>query len=209
MADARAVGCVAARRRIQDLLDGALPGAEREALDAHAAGCAACARALADARGLSALLSAWPRVAPSPGFEGRALAALRARRRSAPALSPRVPALIAVAAAAITALLAAPPTRRFCAGLLAAGADAGASDTITVARVLAVLVASLAPLVERASSLLRPAAAVAKAALAAAGHLGSSLLPAFLAFLGVVAVLVLLRALLFPRERRGFHALVL
>jgi anti-sigma-K factor RskA len=65
---------------------GALEGEERQALEAHVAGCADCARRLAEARGRVAMLSlAAPQAAPSAAVKQRLMAQIRGAAQAAPA----------------------------------------------------------------------------------------------------------------------------
>ncbi len=69
---------------------GALEGEERQALEAHVASCADCARKLAEARGRVAMLSfAAPPVAPSAAVKQRLVAQIRGEAAAAPAGRPR------------------------------------------------------------------------------------------------------------------------
>jgi len=76
---------------------GALEGDEKLALESHLAGCAECARTLAEARGRMAMLAlAVPRVEPSPAVKQRLMAQVRAdgeaeNRASAVSASTRAP----------------------------------------------------------------------------------------------------------------------
>ena len=65
---------------------GALEGEEKQALEAHVASCADCARKLAEARGRVAMLSfAAPQVAPSAAVKQRLMAQIRGEAAPAPA----------------------------------------------------------------------------------------------------------------------------
>ncbi len=92
---------------------GALEGDEKRAIESHLAGCADCARRLAEARGRIAMLAlSAPQVAPSPAVKERLLRQLHARApagRHVPAresggrwwIAVLAPATVALAAAAI------------------------------------------------------------------------------------------------------------
>lgn len=205
----RMIECESAKALIQSFLDGELAERERRALDEHAARCGTCASALADAKSLAALLSDWPRVAPSADFVGQVAGALRARRRQIPALPARVLIVAGGLAAAITAVLVAAPTRWFLAQVVVEGTDRGASGALILARAVTLLVACVTPLLQKAAESLAPLVTIARATLVAIQHV--RLAPAV--FLAAAAVLLLLvavfRLLVSPRERRGFHALVL
>jgi len=70
---------------------GALEGEEKQALEAHVASCADCARKLAEARGRVAMLSlAAPPVAPSVAVKQRLMAQIRGEAVAAPAPAGRL-----------------------------------------------------------------------------------------------------------------------
>jgi hypothetical protein len=99
--DARDAGAHPPFERLSELADGALPGAERDAVERHLAGCAAC-RADADAlRGVLALAGAVPRaVEPPPEVWAGVRARLAPRPRAVRVrqlLWRRAPALAAAA----------------------------------------------------------------------------------------------------------------
>lgn len=72
--------CAEARPRIDELLDGGLPAAEKAALRSHIETCTACAAALERTRALRAALAAMPVHGPRPGFAAEALALARRRQ---------------------------------------------------------------------------------------------------------------------------------
>ena len=204
--------CAEARERMQAFLDGLLDAADRRALEEHVALCAACREAFAEARRLASLLGGWARVAPSPRFTERVLAAIRL---PAPAPAPRpVPARVVVALAAvalaITGVLLAPGTRDAFARLLAAGTQRGASDAVTLARVLATVLTGLVTVCETAATLVAPILAAARGLAVAIQHVSSGPLgfAAALTLSLALAAGVLYRQLVSPRERRGLHVLV-
>jgi hypothetical protein len=65
--------CHDAREQLSALLDGALPAADRQALDAHLATCADCRRELDQLRGTVALLGRLPPVRAPAGFVDRVM----------------------------------------------------------------------------------------------------------------------------------------
>ncbi|NHA15509.1 anti-sigma factor [Thioalkalivibrio sp. XN279] len=84
--------CKTLRSKLDDLLDGALPRPEAEALERHIAGCPACEATRADAEGLRAALRAMPVPGMRPGFAQAALAAAVAQdagRKQAAVPAPR------------------------------------------------------------------------------------------------------------------------
>ncbi len=87
---------------------GALEGEEKQALDAHVASCADCARKLAEARGRVAMLSlAAPLVAPSVAVKQRLMTQIRGEAASAPTpavFGRRWNAILVPAAVALAAL---------------------------------------------------------------------------------------------------------
>jgi hypothetical protein len=207
--DGETAPCAASRGAIQSLLDGALAEPERRALDAHAAQCAACAAALAGARLLAARLAAWPHVVPSADFAARVMGTVAARRRRAlPALPARVPLALAGVAALITLALVTPAGRRLYTEMLIAGADRGADDAVRLARGVSIALACLMPLVERAAAALAPIAALARAIATSLLHVGGGPIGLGASVVAAAAVVVVLHALLSPRERRGLHVLV-
>ncbi len=92
-------------------LDGALPAAERAAVEAHLAACPACRTALAELRATQALLRAAPRPAPPRSFaltpaQAEALRSGRTRPAAARPATPRLAIGLRVAAAAVFVLFA-------------------------------------------------------------------------------------------------------
>ncbi len=89
---------------------GALEGEEKQALEAHLASCADCARKLAEARGRVAMLAlAAPPVAPSAAVKQRLMAQIRGEAAAAPASATAVfgrwwNAILVPAAVALAAL---------------------------------------------------------------------------------------------------------
>jgi hypothetical protein len=84
--------CNNARSKLDDLLHGALPRAEADAVERHVEGCAACAAAHAEAVSLLAALRAMPVPEMRTGFAQAALAAAIAQdagRKQATAPAPR------------------------------------------------------------------------------------------------------------------------
>src|SRR5262245_28825157 len=71
--------CETTRARLADLADGLLDAADAEAVEAHVAGCASCARALERARSLAAAIAApWDVAEPPPDLLDRVRAAAAA-----------------------------------------------------------------------------------------------------------------------------------
>ncbi len=100
--------CEDCRERLTDYLEDALPQAEREALEAHAAACAECARVLRTLVGTVVALRDLPPVPAPPHLREQirvAVAGARAGRRAPKATAPRViwagAGLGALAAAAV------------------------------------------------------------------------------------------------------------
>src|SRR5262245_25829397 len=65
---------------MQAVLDGALPPADRRALEEHLAGCDSCQATWASLSSVHRLLKAEPMLAPRAGFSGRFQARLAQRR---------------------------------------------------------------------------------------------------------------------------------
>lgn len=119
--------CGQVRRAIQSYVDGAASLAEREAVDAHVARCAACARTLAETRQLVGLLSAVPSRSVSEQFERNLQTALRNTAPVSPSVAwwerfrlqfewrLRVPAMVAAStlAAGIAAAVVTPSYVRY------------------------------------------------------------------------------------------------
>ncbi|HIE51095.1 MAG TPA: hypothetical protein EYP85_04995, partial [Armatimonadetes bacterium] len=79
-----------------------LPPEETAAVEEHLRECAACRRELAVREQLSALLRAWPDIAPRPDFEAAVWDQIQAHRKEAPASQWR---WVPVGAAALVALM--------------------------------------------------------------------------------------------------------
>lgn len=119
--------CGQVRRAIQAYVDGAASLAEREAVDAHVAQCALCARTLAETRQLVGLLSAVPSRSVSEEFERNLQTALRNAVPASPGVAwwerfrlqfewrLRVPAMVAAStlAAGIAAAVVTPSYVRY------------------------------------------------------------------------------------------------
>jgi anti-sigma factor RsiW len=66
--------------RLEALVEGDLPEAERSAIEAHVAACVRCQAEVEEWRTVFAVLASLPRLAPSPGFADRVLARVRIER---------------------------------------------------------------------------------------------------------------------------------
>ena len=83
MRAAAPIDCETAVRRLWDFLDGRLPTIAREEVEAHLATCTRCPPHFDFARGMQGALAASARPAATNGADEDAVAALRARVRSA------------------------------------------------------------------------------------------------------------------------------
>jgi len=66
--------------RLEALVEGDLPEAERSAVEAHVATCVRCQAELEEWRMVFAVLTSLPHLAPSPGFADRVLAQVRIKQ---------------------------------------------------------------------------------------------------------------------------------
>lgn len=78
------MNCLQAEKAIQETLDGALTARERETLDAHLAGCAACRAAWDEYRSLTRTATAWTRrpiheADPGEAFTAQVMAQIAAQ----------------------------------------------------------------------------------------------------------------------------------
>jgi predicted anti-sigma-YlaC factor YlaD len=218
----RPLSCDGARSRIAEMLDGALGPSEALRLEAHVASCAGCREAHADARLLADAFVSFARVArvaPPAEFAARVMSAIRAaqpaRRAAAVPLGASI-ILVAIPVLA-TALLLQPPVARELARIVHDGTERSATSATLSVRVLAVVLAALAPLFERVadlaspivSPLVTPIVTVMNALSVAALHVMTG--PESVSFLIVIALLAgaLLGYSRFPHERRGLHARIL
>ena len=213
------LSCDGARSKIADRLDGVLIPSDALRLEAHVASCGDCREADSDARLLARAFASFARVAPPGDFTARVMAAIRAAkpatRRAAVPIGASI-ILIAIPVLA-TALLFLPPVAREIARILHDGTERSATSATLVVRVLAVVLATLAPIAERIgdlvspliSPLVSPVVTVMNALSVAVLHVVTG--PGSVSLLIFIALLAgaLLGYSRIPHERRGLHARVL
>ncbi len=161
----RPLPCDEARALLDEALDGSLPGAAREDLDAHLAACASCRSEARAAERVHGLLGA-PLPGPGPGFTESVVAALDRGPRRAPPVPPAVRALRVAASLAATGAVAALALLVLPESAAAAGLDALLPPALGAA--LPPVPPEAGDLLARAGTLLTPGAAAGAAAAAAA-----------------------------------------
>lgn len=203
--------CATMRRWIQESLDGTLGVDDERRLREHAADCAECRAARAQASALAESLAGWERLRAPSGFSSRVLAAIERAKPPVAALPVRASLVFSTLAALFTAILLAPVSRQWIGEVVVAGTERGASESIEFARVFGALVAGVAPLLTEvraaALSMSAPVWAVTKALALAVMRLGAEQQMLVVVVLAVAMALALLRLLSPSRERRGFHVL--